>query len=192
MSKKKKESLTEFELEFIEQYFINGSNATKAYMKTSEKVKKKQVKYDSAKANGHKYKKKLEKEIKKRQEELRLKDGKVIDTILYILKNALTYDISNVATIKNNELFIKDTKDWTILDKLAINTVEPGRTGIKVEFIDKKWAMSTLLKIYYGMINENTTEAGAMSTGFENKTDDEIMKYIEEMYKREEEEKKNE
>jgi hypothetical protein len=175
LSNKKK--LTEFEQEFIEQYFIQGSNATKAYQATSEKVKKKQVKYESAKANGCKYKKQLADEIEARRQELRLRDGKVVDTILYILQKTLFYNIDNILTVKNNQMIVKDSEDWTEVDKLLINNIEAGRQGLKVDLLDKKWAMTTLLKLY-GLIAEENTDNLITTTGLENKTNDEIFELL--------------
>lgn len=176
MSNKKKK-LTEFEQEFIEQYFIQGSNATKAYMATTEKIKKKSVKYESAKANGCKYKKNLSEEIEERRKELRLKDGKVLDTILYILQKTLFYNLDNIITVKNNQMIIKDSDKWTEVDKLLINNIEAGRQGLKVDLLDKKWAMTTLLKIY-GLMAEDNTDNLIKATGLEEKTNDEILELL--------------
>lgn len=178
MSEKKTDKLTRFEAEFIEQYFQQGGNATKAYQRTSEIIKEKEVKYDSAKVNGCKYKKRLQNYIEERQKELRLKDGKIIDSILYLLQRTLFYNIDNVISVKDNQTYVKDSKEWTDIDRLLINNIEPGRNGLKVDFIDKKWAISMLLKIYYGMINENTTEAGGLNTGLEGKTNEEIFELL--------------
>lgn len=181
MSNKKKK-LTEFESEFIEQYFIQGGNATKAYQNAhkninGKKPKYQEVKYNSAKANGCKYKKNLSDEIEERRKELRLKDGKVLDTILYILQKTLFYNLDNIITVKNNQMIIKDSDKWTEVDKLLINNIEAGRQGLKVDLLDKKWAMTTLLKIY-GLMAEDNIDNLIQATGLEEKSTEEIMELL--------------
>lgn len=161
--------MTQLEELFIEEYFNNHFNASKAFKIASKRHNGKTPTPKSCSANGCRYKKKLNTEIEARKQELKKKNNNNIDDILNILTKALQYDLSNLFTLINGELFIKDSSDWTSLDKLLINSIKQTKNGIEVDMIDKKTAINLLSKyfgLYEGKITENTNDS--IFTGVEN------------------------
>lgn len=161
--------MTHFEELFVEEYFNNHFNAAKAYRIASARHNGKTPTLKSCSANGCKYKKKLNTEIEAKKQELRKKNNENIDDILNILSKAIKYDITDLFTLINGELFIKDSAEWTSLDKLLINSIKQTKNGIEVDMIDKKTAIDLLSKyfgLYKGKITENTNDS--IFTGVEN------------------------
>ena len=102
----------------------------------------------------------------------------VEQNLLKLLGSELGSVEDYILTVKDNQVIVKDSEDWTDIDRVLINNVEQGRNQIKVDFLDKKWAMTTLLKLY-GLINETSNEGGTITTGLEEKSTEDIMKLLE-------------
>lgn len=170
--------LTTFEEEFIDQYFLCYFNAAKAYQKTAEKIKGKQVKYTSAKSNGYKLKNKLKDEIAERKNTLNNENNDNIVKLIHHLENQAYFNIFDIATLTyDGHLIFKPSDEWSESAKMAVDNIKEGKNGIEIDF--GRSEAKRMLAQYRGLFDkENRVEITAEETGFENVTDETFIQIL--------------
>lgn len=180
MAAQSKRKLTALEQEFLDQYFLNGFNQTRAYKKALVKIKgvdESSIKDASARANSCKLRKKLQNEITKRKQELGNQNKDNIVRLVDLLEKQANFDFRNIGEIKNNEFRIYDSSLWSDEDARVITGIKMGKYGPEISF--NKPEAERLLAQYRGLLDKDNREEIEINTGLENITFEQLKDILE-------------
>lgn len=177
---KKQRKLTALEQEFLDQYFLNGFNQTRAYKKALVKIKgikEENIKDNSARSNSCKLKKKLQNEITERKQSLGNQNKDNIIRLVDLLEKQANFDFRNIGEIKNNQFVLYDSNLWTDEDARVITGIKMGKYGPEITF--NKPEAERLLAQYRGLLDKDNREEIEINTGLENITSEELKAALE-------------
>lgn len=192
--------LSKKELSFINEYFTNGFNGTKAYRKVFKSCKT--DKTARTLASRLLTKDGVKEEIEKRQKELKeksdikredilndlriIKDVNICDYMKIIKKERLVPRIdeetgdSVLVPEEYDVLVYKATDELTVEQQKAIKSIEMTKTGIKYTFYDKDKAIDTINKML-GFYDNQIILNKTINTDFlKDKSTEELLKMLEE------------
>lgn len=192
--------LSKKELSFINEYFTNGFNGTKAYRKVFKSCKT--DKTARTLASRLLTKDGVKEEIEKRQKELKeksdikredilndlriIKDVNICDYMKIVKKERLVPRIDeetgdSVLVSEEYEVLVyKATDELTVEQQKAIKSIEMTKTGIKYTFYDKDKAIDTINKML-GFYDNQIILNKTINTDFlKEKSTEELLKMLEE------------
>jgi phage terminase small subunit len=192
--------LSKKELSFINEYFTNGFNGTKAYRKVFKSCKT--DKTARTLASRLLTKDGVKEEIEKRQKELKeksdikredilndlriIKDVNICDYMKIVKKERLVPRIdeetgdSILVPEEYDVLVYKATDELTVEQQKAIKSIEMTKTGIKYTFYDKDKAIDTINKML-GFYDNQIILNKTINTDFlKDKSTEELLKMLEE------------
>ena len=193
-------NLSTKELFFINEYFINGFNGTKAYRKVFKSCKT--DKTARTLASRLLTKDGVKEEIEKRQKELKeksdikredilndlriIKDVNICDYMKIVKKERLVPRIDeetgdSILVPEEYEVLVyKATDELTVEKQKAIKSIEMTKTGIKYTFYDKDKAIDTINKML-GFYDNQIILNKTINTDFlKDKSTEELLKMLEE------------
>ncbi len=193
-------NLSKKELSFINEYFTNGFNGTKAYRKVFKSCKT--DKTARTLASRLLAKDGVKEEIEKRQKELKeksdikredilndlriIKDVNICDYMKIVKKERLVPRIdeetgdSVLVPEEYEVLTYKATDELTVEQQKAIKSIEMTKTGIKYTFYDKDKAIDTINKML-GFYDNQIILNKTINTDFlKDKSTEELLKILEE------------
>lgn len=193
-------NLSKKELSFINEYFTNGFNGTKAYRKVFKSCKT--DKTARTLASRLLTKDGVKEEIEKRQKELKeksdikredilndlriIKDVNICDYMKIVKKERLVPRIdeetgdSILVPEEYDVLVYKATDELTVEQQKAIKLIEMTKTGIKYTFYDKDKAIDTINKML-GFYDNQIILNKTINTDFlKDKSTEELLKMLEE------------
>ena len=180
MAAQNKRKLTALEQEFLDQFFLNGFNQTRAYKKALVKIKgvdESSIKDASARANSCKLKKKLQNEITERKQELGNQNKDNIIRLVDLLEKQANFDFREVGEIKNNQFILYDSELWSDANARSITCIKMGKYGPEISF--NKSDAERLLAQYRGLLDKDNREEIETNTGLENITFEELKDILE-------------
>lgn len=192
--------LSKKELSFINEYFTNGFNGTKAYRKVFKSCKT--DKTARTLASRLLTKDGVKEEIERRQKELKeksdikredilndlriIKDVNICDYMKIVKKERLVPRIdeetgdSILVSEEYEVLVYKATDELTVEQQKAIKSIEMTKTGIKYTFYDKDKAIDTINKML-GFYDNQIILNKTINTDFlKEKSTEELLKMLEE------------
>lgn len=192
--------LSKKELSFINEYFTNGFNGTKAYRKVFKSCKT--DKTARTLASRLLTKDGVKEEIERRQKELKeksdikredilndlriIKDVNICDYMKIVKKERLVPRIdeetgdSILVPEEYDVLVYKATDELTVEQQKAIKSIEMTKTGIKYTFYDKDKAIDTINKML-GFYDNQIILNKTINTDFlKDKSTEELLKMLEE------------
>lgn len=167
--------LTEKQKLFADEYLID-LNATRAYKAAYKSCKKD----ETANVNGSKLLRntKVAKYIEERMNERSKRTEITQDNVLRELATIAFANITDVVTIENGTVYIKDTKDIPKSLLPAIESIKEGKNGIEIKFYSKDRSLE-LLGRHLGMFNDKIEISGTVNNPMEGLTTEELKKLIE-------------
>lgn len=192
--------LSKKELSFINEYFTNGFNGTKAYRKVFKSCKT--DKTARTLASRLLTKDGVKEEIERRQKELKeksdikredilndlriIKDVNICDYMKIVKKERLVPRIDeetgdSILVPEEYEVLVyKATDELTVEQQKAIKSIEMTKTGIKYTFYDKDKAIDTINKML-GFYDNQIILNKTINTDFlKEKSTEELLKMLEE------------
>ena len=192
--------LSKKELSFINEYFTNGFNGTKAYRKVFKSCKT--DKTARTLASRLLTKDGVKEEIERRQKELKeksdikredilndlriIKDVNICDYMNIVKKERLVPRIDeetgdSILVPEEYEVLVyKATDELTVEQQKAIKSIEMTKTGIKYTFYDKDKAIDTINKML-GFYDNQIILNKTINTDFlKEKSTEELLKMLEE------------
>lgn len=192
--------LSKKEISFINEYFTNGFNGTKAYRKVFKSCKT--DKTARTLASRLLTKDGVKEEIERRQKELKeksdikredilndlriIKDVNICDYMKIVKKERLVPRIdeetgdSILVPEEYDVLVYKATDELTVEQQKAIKSIEMTKTGIKYTFYDKDKAIDTINKML-GFYDNQIILNKTINTDFlKEKSTEELLKMLEE------------
>lgn len=192
--------LSKKELSFINEYFTNGFNGTRAYRKVFKSCKT--DKTARTLASRLLAKDGVKEEIERRQKELKeksdikredilndlriIKDVNICDYMKIVKKERLVPRIDeetgdSILVPEEYEVLVyKATDELTVEQQKAIKSIEMTKTGIKYIFYDKDKAIDTINKML-GFYDNQIILNKTINTDFlKDKSTEELLKMLEE------------
>ena len=148
--------MTERQKRFCDEYLID-LNATQAAIragysvKTADRIGPELL----GKTCVSKY---LSDAMKNREERTKISQDKVLAELAAVAFS----NVTDIATIKEGVVFIKDTEELTEMQTSAIASIKEGRNGVEVKMNDKIKALELLGK-HLGLWNEKIELSGSLS-----------------------------
>lgn len=156
---------------FVDEYLIDF-NATRAYKSVYTGVKNDDV----ARKNGSRLltnadvKEYLEVRTAEREARQEIKQ----DRVLKELSNMIDLDVTEVVSIDNDTVLVKDTSCLTAEQKKCIKSIKQTRDGIEIQFYDKMKALE-LLGRHLGMFTDKVEHSGNINNPFANLSEEQLL-----------------
>ncbi len=166
--------LTEKQKLFADEYLID-LNATRAYKVAYPRIKNDETAYSASSRLLRNVK--VAEYIHERMNERSKRTEITQDNVLKELATIAFANITDVVTIENGTVYIKDTKDIPKSLLPAIESIKEGKNGIEIKFYPKDRSLE-LLGRHLGMFNDKIEVSGTFNNPMEGLTTEELKKLI--------------